>query len=307
LNRPETFELAKELRAIADAYAPQRLLLGELFGDDDTVRRYLGERRDGLHLAFLWQLLQLVPEARFFRNVIRHYEANFPAPYVPVYVFGNHDRKRVISRVGGDARKAKLLALFQFTVRGVPVTYYGEEIGMAEVRLPAKTAKDPLGRRYAWVPDFLIDLLDLYVNRDGCRTPMQWTAGPNAGFCGSDATPWLPVHENHETVNVESERADGTSLLNVYRQLLRLRRDSAALRAGAIRLLDEADTDGNVLAYRREFDDEEILVAINFGQGPGELTNRTACKRALFTLGPKATPSPESISLPPYSGIVLGK
>jgi glycosidase len=314
LNQPETLELSRELRAIANAYSPDRLLLGELFGDDDTIRRYLGEQQDGLNLVFLWKLLQLEPNARFFRDVIRHYEANYPAPYIPVYVFGNHDQKRLISKISNDTRKAKLLALFQFTVRGIPVTYYGEEIGMAEGRLSAKTAKDPLGRRYAWIPDFLVDLLNPYVNRDGCRTPMQWDASPNAGFCGQDTTPWLPVHENHETVNVESERANEGSLLNVYRQLLRLRRGSAVLQEGTIQLLDEVDVDENVLAYRRILDGEEILLAINFGQTSGEFYNRTACKQILFEIGLNAVSPPPNLphhggrnQMPPYSGVILGK
>jgi glycosidase len=182
LHRPENFALAQELRAFGDSYTPERVLLGELFGDDDTIRKYLGKQLDGLHLAFLWDLLKLKTDARFFRSVIRHHETRYPAPYTPVYVFGNHDQKRLISRIGNDVSKAKLLALFQFTVRGVPVTYYGEEIGMAEARFPARKAQDPLGRRYGWAPDFLVDLLDLYLNRDGCRTPMQWDDSENGGF-----------------------------------------------------------------------------------------------------------------------------
>jgi alpha-glucosidase len=135
LHQPETFELAKELRAVADTYSPDRLLLAELFGDDDTLKRYLGDQLDGLNLTFLWKLLDLKVDARFFRKVIHHYEAHYPAPYIPVYVFGNHDQKRVISKVGNDPRVAKLLALFQFTVRGVPVTpislraFWGLQIG----------------------------------------------------------------------------------------------------------------------------------------------------------------------------------
>jgi alpha-glucosidase len=307
LHQPETFELAKELRAIADTYSPERLLLGEIFGDDDTVRRYLDKQQDGLKLVFLWELLKLKPNVRFFRDVIRRYERQYPPPYTPVYVFGNHDQKRVISRIGNDTRQAKLLALFQFTVRGVPVTYYGEEIGMVEEQFPAKTAKDPVGRQYAWVPGFLLHLLDLYVNRDGCRTPMQWTDGPNAGFCAPGVTPWLPAHENHETVNVESELADEGSLLNVYRQLLRLRRDSAALRAGAIQLVDEQGSGESLLVYRRASDGEEILVVINFGKAPATFQNPTECTQVLFTTGLDEPPDPESVSLPPCSGVILGK
>jgi glycosidase len=307
LNRPETFELAKELRTIADTYSPERLLLGELFGDDDTVKRYLGEQQDGLNLVFLWKLLKLKADARSLRNVVRHYETHYPAPYTPVYVLGNHDQKRAISKIGNDIRKAKLLAMFQFTVRGVPVTYYGEELGMVEGRFSTKTAKDPIGRQYAWVPDFLVNLLDLYVNRDGCRTPMQWDNSPNAGFCGQDATPWLPLHENYTTTNVKSELADERSLLTVYRQLLRLRRDSAALREGAIQLVDEPNISANLLAYQRDLGDETILVTINFGKTPGTFQNPTACRQVLFQIGLDEPITSRSIPLPPYSGVILGK
>ena len=306
LNRAETFELARELRTIADTYSPERLLLGELFGGDDTIRKYLGEQADGLNLVFLWELIKPKMDARFFESVIRHYEAFYPSPYTPVYVFGNHDQKRVISKIDDDTRKAKLLALFQFTVRGVPVTYYGEEIGMVEGRFPASTAQDPVGRRYGWVPGFLLDLLDLYVNRDGCRTPMQWDDTDNAGFCSKGVTPWLPVHRNHRSTNAKTELADGDSLLNVYKGLLRLRRGSIAIQEGTIQLVDNPDMGKNLLAYRRDCGDETVLVLINFGSRPSVFQNRTACKRALLTIGLDTPANPDRVTLPPYSGLILG-
>jgi alpha-glucosidase len=306
LHQAGTFELARELRAVVDAYSPERFLLGELFGDEDTVKKYVGEQLDGLNLVFLWELLRLKLHARFFRHVIRHHETCYPAPYTPVYVYGNHDQKRIISRIGNDVRKAKLLALFQFTVRGVPVTYYGEEIGMMEGDFPAKAAEDPVGRRYGWVPPFLVNLLDLYVNRDGCRTPMQWDSSENAGFCGQDVTPWLPVHANHESVNVERELADDGSLLNVYRGLLRLRRESAAIQAGTIQLVEGPDVDEDLLAYCRRLGDETVLVVINFGGNASSFQNQTACKRVLFATGLDKSIKPNQIALPPHSGLVLG-
>ena len=72
------------------------------------------------------------------------YETQYPSPYTPVYVFGNHDLKRLLSKIGQDRRIAKILALFQFTVRGVPVTYDGEEIGMLDGNISARNAKDPI-------------------------------------------------------------------------------------------------------------------------------------------------------------------
>ena len=305
IHQPETFELAQEMRTLADSYSPERLLLGELYGDDDTMKEYLGERLDRLNLVFLWKLKKLKMNVRFFKDVIRHYETHYPAPYTPVYVFGNHDERRVISKIGCDVRKAKLLALFQFTVRGVPVTYYGEEIGMADSGFPPRLAQDPVGQRFRWVPGFLLDLLDLYVNRDGCRTPMQWEDGENAGFCREGATPWLPVHESYTSTNVQKELADEDSLLNVYRELLYLRRECAPLQEGTIQLIDGPSVSANLLAYCREYGDERTLIIINFGNSTGSFQNQTSCNRILLAVGLDKPTSLDSVTLPSYSGLIL--
>jgi oligo-1,6-glucosidase/alpha-glucosidase len=305
LNQPETFQLAKDLRSAVDQYTPERVLLGELFGGDEALKAYLGPQLDGLHLVFLWDMLRMRTDAQFFGQVIERYESHYPAPYTPVYVFGNHDQKRVMSKIGNDVQKAKLLALFQFTVRGVAVTYYGEEIGMADGGFQVSTAKDPMGRRFAWVPGFLQRALDLYLNRDGCRTPMQWDGGANAGFCGKGVTPWLPVHGNHKEVNVATELADEDSLLNVYRRLLRVRRGSLALQAGTIELVGDADVNENLLAYYREYGDERVLVLINFGSIPVTFQNPSVCRRVLFETGLDRPPVGDKIELAPLSGVIL--
>ena len=305
LNQPEVFDLAKELRAFVDTYTPERMLIGEVFGSDENQKRFLGEKRDGLNLAFLWELLNLKTTAPFLRKVIQHYEHNYPAPHTPVYVFGNHDRKRLISQCKGDTRIAKLLALYQFTVRGVPVTYYGEEIGMEESNFSAKTALDPVGRRYAWIPQVLINLLGLYVNRDGCRTPMQWNAGPNAGFCSAEIAPWLPINENHKQANVKDQIRDNDSLLNVYRKLLRLRRCTPALQDGTLELINNPALDKNLLAIQRMGKDQTVLILLNFKNKPVEFSNPTNCLQPLLCVGMKEPENLTAFHLPPYAGIIL--
>jgi oligo-1,6-glucosidase/alpha-glucosidase len=305
LNQPGAFELAKEIRKLFDEYSPSRMLVGELFGDDETLKRYLGENLDGLHLVFLWDLMDLKMEASFFKGVLCHYETCYPPPYTPVYVFGNHDSKRLISKIGADIHKAKLLTLFQLTVRGVPVVYFGEEIGMEEKKIAAKNALDPIGRRYKWAPEFLLSLVDFSVNRDGCRTPMQWGDGVNAGFCEQGASPWLPLHENYQSVNVNAAIADEDSLWHVYRNLLRIRKSSQALQDGTLHLIEEPEISEDLLAYRREHHEESILVLINFGNRPNKFHNTTDCKNALFSVGFDRPSDMESVTLPPYSGIVL--
>jgi alpha-glucosidase len=305
LNQPEAFELAKELRTLVDTYTPERMLIGEVFGSDENQKRFLGENLDGLNLAFLWELLDLKCTAPFLRKVIQHYEQNYPIPYTPVYVFGNHDRKRLISQCDGDTRIAKLLAFFQYTVRGVPVTYYGEEIGMADGNFPAKTSLDPVGRRYAWVPSFLVNLLGLYVNRDGCRTPMQWTAGFNAGFCDENVIPWLPVHENHDFANVQDQLAKDDSLLNLYRTLLRLRRETLALESGNLEMITDRTIDKNILAYKRSTENQTIMIAMNFGKQPVKFQAPHGFQKILLSIGCSQPINLPISQLPPFAGIIL--
>ncbi|MDR9405040.1 MAG: DUF3459 domain-containing protein, partial [Halothece sp. Uz-M2-17] len=100
-------------------------------------------------------------------------------------------------------------------------------------------------------------------SRDGTRTPMQWDTSAQAGFSfGKDITPWLPVHENYKTVNVETELADQDSILNFYRALIQLRKKSPALRQGRWTPLIYYPYEH--LAYLRETEAETVLVVINF-------------------------------------------
>ncbi len=271
LNQPETFQLAKALRKLVDGCTPKRMLIGEVFGDMKTLKRYMGEQGDGLNLVFLWDTLKPRWQAAYFRRLIECYERDYPAPFLPVYVFGNHDQKRVRSKLGIGLEGLKLLATLQLTVRGVPVVYYGEEIGMLDAQIPARNALDPLGQRYAWVPEWLLKALGIYVNRDGCRTPMQWDGTLNAGFCPDEVSPWLPVQDDHTAENVAIQQADTGSLLSTYKALLALRRDHPALPEGRLTLLKEGYGSQDVLAYRRESAAERLLVALNFGLRPAEL------------------------------------
>jgi len=100
-------------------------------------------------------------------------------------------------------------------------------------------------------------------SRDGTRTPMQWDHSAQAGFSfGNNVTPWLPVHDNYPTVNVETELADQDSILNFYRALLQLRQESEALRKGSWQPLIHYPYEH--LAYLRETESETVLVVINF-------------------------------------------
>ena len=267
-NHPDIFPFCKELRGVMREFGePERILLGEVIGAKEDVRQLLGdETNDGLNLGFIFDMIFLLPwqrRAQWFRKVVADFERHFPPPFQPTYVFGNHDMRRLMSRIGGDMNLAKMLAVFQFTARGVPTVYMGEEIGMTDVFIPKAQAQDPVSKLWDRVPDPIRRWLPINLNRDMNRSPMQWTPGPHAGFCPAGAAPWLPVNvQNKQERNVASQEADPDSLLNLYRALLRLRRMLPALHGGSLTLLDGLP--GTVLGYVRREDSQSVTTLLNF-------------------------------------------
>jgi oligo-1,6-glucosidase/alpha-glucosidase len=274
IDHPDTLAFAHELRAVVDAIGDEegrpRFLVGEVFGDATTLRRYCGEAANGLNLVFLFQTLRARCDGRAVRKLVEELERAFPEPFSPTYVFGNHDRPRFIHRVEESHPKAKLLAMLQLTVRGVPFVYYGEEIGMENHSVPLHEGLDPIAARFGWVPSWLVPTFrarGILLNRDECRSPMQWDAGPNAGFAAATVTPWLPIHPKSPGTNVAAQRDDPTSLLRCYRDLFALRRALPALQAGRLEWLspeEEAHLPRDVVAFRRVLGAESVSVFLNF-------------------------------------------
>lgn len=250
IDQPRVHEVIRGLRAVVDAYGPGRVLLGEVaVADPDRWAAYYGHG-DELQLPLNFAFWSTPFTARGFRAAIETTEQVLPPDAWPVYALGNHDLSRLASRYdhhrhgGGGQARARLAAMLLLTVRGTPLLYYGDEIGMTDVPIPPEVANDPDGR-------------------DPVRTPMQWDAVPGAGF--STGRPWLPIPASADTVNVTTERGQSRSLLNLYRDLIRLRRRHPALRRGTYTQLPG---DGEVLAYQREHDGDRLLVALNFGDHP---------------------------------------
>lgn len=261
MNRKENYELAKELRSVIDEFSPEKFLIGEVSGKDNVIKDFLGEKNDGLNLIFLFETVNFKFRASYFKKIIKIFEKTYSDPYTPVFVYSNHDVRRCFSKIKEDDRKVKLLSLVQFTVRSVPVIYYGEEVGMTDLEIPFWKAKDPLAKNYKFIPKILTDLIGLYINRDGCRTPMQWDSSRNAGFSSAEK-PWLGLSNNYKSHNVELEEKDENSILMSYKNLLALRKKYAALSVGELKIIDTYDRD--VLTYRRRYQKEEFTIMCNF-------------------------------------------
>ena len=247
---PEVDAQLFRLRRFVEREAPDALLVSEAYvaTPRDLIRFYDAA---GMHLPFNFFLAQASSlDAGQFRAAIRAVEDACGIRW-PSLVIGNHDIARPADRYGsGDAdAAARALATVLCTLRGTPFVYYGDEIGMRTLP-PASIddVRDPVGRRF-W---------PAYPGRDGSRRPMQWDATRGAGF--STGEPWLPVAPDASARNVARQIAEPDSVLNTYRALLRLRRSSEALRAGALRLLDAGP---HVLAYMRETEREALLNIVN--------------------------------------------
>ncbi len=301
MNQPESFLFAQELRAVCDEFG-DKMLLGEVSGPREMIRRFMGEdANNGLALVFDFHMLGLSFTADFFREVVQQLEQHFADPFMPVYVFSNHDGPRSMWRLGNDVSKAKLLGLFQLTVRGVPCMYYGEEIGMTSIDMPRATALDPIAHEFRRIPDFLFKRLGITINRDIARTPMQWDGTKNAGFSTADYT-WLPVNPDYQTVNVASESETPGSMFNTVRELLHLRREEPALNSGSLELLSNLP-DG-VLGYVRRYGGDEIVVFLNLGSSPARLAPRGGQWSPLYKLSSADDLYDGETVLSPHSGMV---
>jgi alpha-glucosidase len=272
INQPGLHDLMRELRALVEAYPGDRVLVAE---DEDVA--YHGAGDDELHLVFNFPLMrtQRLTPAHIRANQARRL-AELPPGAWPCNTLGNHDAPRVLSRYGDgshDGALARLSLALMLTLKGTPFLYNGEEIGMADLELTsieqlrdraALVQYDALTQGRAMAPADALKAV-ARTTRDRCRSPMQWSGGPNAGFCPPGVAPWLPANGDAAGgVNVAAQAADPDSLLSFYRRMLRLRRTLPALVAGAYEPLPpESDT---VFAFLRHNPDggRSCLVALNF-------------------------------------------
>ena len=262
-GHPDAHRVYRDFRLLLDAYrdasgrpTSDRIALGEMhIYDWGEWAAYYGEDLDEMQLPLNFALLMARWDAAGVRAVVDGLEAALPEGAWPNYVLGNHDEPRLATRYG--PAQARVAAVLLLTLRGTPTLYQGDELGLTELEIPPERQQDPFGRN---VPG---------LGRDGCRTPMPWTDGSSAGF--SSAAPedlWLPVGENHRSVEAQLE--DDSSILSLYRRLLALRRRSAALHAGRYRPVDDAPE--ACFVYRRTAGDDKKLVALNFSSAPQEVT-----------------------------------
>ena len=247
-DRPEVHEVVAEMRAIVDAY-PGCVLIGEVYLPIEQLVTYYGHNMNGVHLPFNFQLIFTGWNAADIARTMQEYEAALPKQGTPNWVIGNHDQKRIASRVG--ALGAGTGAMLLLTLRGTPTIYYGDELGLGNVPIPPERVRDPWEKNE---PGF-------DHGRDPSRTPMPWDGSANAGF--TTGSPWLPLHPDYELRNVAALTAEPRSVPNLYRRLIALRREQAALSVGR---LVAVHADEDVLTFERSEGTTHLLIILNFAQ-----------------------------------------
>jgi alpha-glucosidase len=292
----------QRLRKVDDEY-PGRVLIGETWTDDPKKTwEYFGPSNNELQMPMYFNFTNINKlDPAEFRKKIAAMDAN-PVGGWPVYVLSNHDLRRHIERYGDGVHNdqiARLMAAFYLTLRGTPIMYYGEELGMNN-NDPKRIedVKDVIGKK-GWPKE---------KGRDGERTPMQWNSTVNAGF-DTGAKTWLPVADNYKTKNVATENGDSNSMLNWYRQLIALRRTEPALYEGQYIGLNEGDP--NVMAYLRKSAGERILVVLNMTAAPQRASfdaGKTGGSKGTVLLGSSQAKTVElnKVSLEPF-GVVIAK
>jgi alpha-glucosidase len=289
-NRPEVHDVIKSWRRIAKRYDPERLLLGETYvWALDSLAEFYGVKNEELQLAFNIPFVFSRLDAAALHAIVNDVQKLFPRHAWPAWTGSNHDAGRMATRwCAGDERKARCAMMLLLTLRGTPVLYYGDEIGMPDTPLELDDLRDPVGLRF----------YPAYMGRDPGRTPMHWTAEPGAGFTADAAKAWLPLG-GYERCNVAAQREDPASMLHLTRDLITLRREKADLVRGSYR--SRAPRDG-LWVYRRG---RRVAVALNLSDGAVKVNRLKGSVLISTTRERDGQDVGGAFSLEPWEGVVV--
>ncbi len=320
INGPRLHEYFRELSA--NAFPEEGLVsVGEAWGAD-TQRAKLYSAPDGSELSMVFQFehigldqepgrekWDMIPlDLPALKECFRRWQQELHGKGWNSLFMNNHDLPRIVSRWGNDreyrVESAKMLATMLHGMQGTPYIYQGEELGMTNICLPIEEHVDlETLNVYRERIDAGYDPEDVMASiharsRDNARTPMQWTAGKNAGFTAG--TPWIPVNPNYVQINAEAALADPDSVFHYYQKLIRLRKTYPVFRDGDFNLLCPGDA--RIFAYTRETEEEHLLVVCNFSAEEAAFDAPDVFAGSEMLIGNYAS---DSEVLRPYEAVML--
>ena len=285
LNGPRVHEFLKEMnREVLSHY--DVMTVGETPGVSvEQAQRYTGPDEHELNMVFQfahvnldydengkWTLKRVPLDG--LRRVLSEWQTGLHGKGWNSLYLNNHDQPRMVSRFGDDSTEAlrsasaKMLGVLMHMMQGTPYVYQGEELGMTNVAFPDISDYRDIDTLNAWnemtgelgvSPEHMMACIHRR-SRDNARTPMQWSAAPNAGF--TTGTPWIGVNPNYRTINAEAQENDPDSVLCFYRRLIALRRELPIITEGdyALLLADHPQ----IFAYQRSWQGQRLYVICSF-------------------------------------------
>ena len=326
---PHVHEYLKQMnKEVLSKYDVMTVAEGAGNGAEDALL-FVGEDRhelnmlyhfEGVSLGYLpGEFKQMDPNGYSlveFKKIYSKWDSVFAKKGWGTIYLGNHDQPRMLTRWGNDAPKyrevsSKLLTTFLLTMRATPYYYFGDELGMSNIKFDnIEDYKDIETLNYYKKLQNENGDLDRFLQgqkigaRDNGRTPFQWDDSKNAGF--SNATPWLKVNPNYKKVNVAAEEKDPNSVLNYFRKMVKLRKSLPELVYGKYNLLEKEND--KVYAYTRTLDKKKVIVLLNFSKTTTTFDipkNIGSPGQVLINNLKEITLQERAIKLQPYQAVVI--
>lgn len=334
VSLPKTHDFLKEMhQEVFSQYEDHRhpvFTVGEgMLTKQQSLNRYTNPKEKELNMMFQFDLHQLgcgllgkYDFRKFYYWTVKQMKDTIESWQLSTQEGGgwlgnylsNHDQPRQVSRFGDDKlfrrKSAKALALLNLTLRGTPFIFQGEEIGMTNCHLEMDEWKDYEAindhivlQEMMHLPKFFSKKVIQKMTRDHARTPMQWTSGENSGF--STVTPWIKLNPNYTWINVQQELERDNSLIDFYRGLIFLRKESPALIYGSYTPIERENK--RVIAYIREFEQDKLLILINLSGKKAKISLKEFEKNRLtYILGTYSERKKvDTLSLEPYEGMIF--
>jgi oligo-1,6-glucosidase len=298
--------------------------VAEAQGDVERVMKFVDPARKELNMAYYFEATDLGYLPNEFKmldpkgldlvklkQIYAKWNKAFDEKGWGTMYLANHDQPRIVTRWGNDSPEfreisSKMLTTFILTMPGTAFYYYGDELGMTNIKfdkieeyndIEVKTNYEQVKSKGGDLTRFLEGMK--ITARDNGRTPMQWNSTVNAGF--TSGTPWLKINQNYDKINVETAEKDPNSTLNYFRKVISLRKSNETFIYGKFATLDENNPD--TYAYTRELNGKKMLVLLNFKSKEATTNPGVDLSKAKILLGNYAEPSKDG-KLKPFEAVV---
>jgi oligo-1,6-glucosidase len=299
--------------------------VAEAMGDIPRVKKFVDEDRKELNMAYNFEAIDFgylpgeykMPDPKGYdfvewKKIYTKWDSAFLDQGWGTMYLANHDQPRMLTRWGNDTPEfrdysSKLLTTFILSMRATPYYYYGDEIGMSNIKfdrveqyndVELLTNYEQVKAKGGDLKRFLEGMK--ISSRDNGRTPMQWDTTTNGGF--SNSKPWLPTNENYKTINAAAQENDPNSCLNYFRKMTKLRKENEALIYGKYTLLDKDNAD--VFAYTRELNGKKLLVLLNFRNKTATVNTGLDLSKTKVLINNYTTASTDG-TLKPYEAVIF--